>query len=307
MIDHLTSLFGQPVEDASEGKTIIFSPQTLHDADDRRPETFALFAQPANSGDLGMIDPKAASIDLTIQGRDFTLTQSPGLLQSNREGGTTGAAIWATSVRFAQWISSPDNILLKHDIIDASSSVLELGSGISGLVGCALAPRVEHVVLTDQQYTLKLLKENVNANLVPIRAGKGRIKQINTDHPSARISIESLDWETDAIAPFLANNRHLTTGADVVLACDCIYNYALIEPFTQACADICRVRQSKSELNESLPTVCVVAQHLRQPDVFEEWAEVWMRKFHTWRIPSEMLGEALGEGSGFAVHVGVLK
>jgi hypothetical protein len=41
--------------------------------------------------------------------------------------------------------------------------------------------------------------------------------------------------------------------------------------------------------------------------VFEEWAEVWLRKFHTWRIPTEMLDEALGEGSGFAVHVGILK
>ena len=115
-----------------------------------------------------------------------------------------------------------------------------------------------------------------------------------------------MDWETDEIAPFLADNG-LTTGADVVLACDCIYNYALIEPFTQACADVGRVRQQSSETDESTPTVCVVAQHLRQPDVFEEWAEVWMRKFHTWRIPTEMLGEALGEGSGFAVHVGVLK
>jgi predicted nicotinamide N-methyase len=270
-------------------------------------ETFDLFAQPPNSGDLGMIDPKAASVDLTIQGRDFTLTQSPGLLQSNREGGTTGAAIWATSVRFAQWISSPDNVLFKHGLLGTSSSVLELGSGISGLVGCVLAPQVQHVILTDQQYTLKLLKDNVNANVTANTSkGKGRTKRTNQDHSGANIAVESLDWETDAIAPFLANNG-LTTGADVVLACDCIYNYALIEPFTQACADVCRVRQQSSGTDESTPTVCVVAQHLRQPDVFEEWAEIWMRKFHTWRIPTEMLGEALGEGSGFAVHVGVLK
>ena len=162
MTDHLTTIFGQQVEDASEGKTANIDinhsmPLTMY------AETFDLFAQPPNSGDLGMIDPKAASIDLAIQGRDFTLTQSPGLLQSNREGGTTGAAIWATSVRFAQWISSPDNVLFKHGLLGASSSVLELGSGISGLVGCVLAPQVERVVLTDQQYTLKLLKDNVNA------------------------------------------------------------------------------------------------------------------------------------------------
>lgn len=254
-----------------------------------------------------MIDPKAASIDLTIHGRDFTLTQSPGLLQSNREGGTTGAAIWKTSVRFAQWVSSPENALFKHGILDVSSSVLELGSGISGLVGCILAPRVRQVVLTDQQYTLKLLKDNVTANIAA-ETGKGKkqSKRTHQDQSGSNIAVESLDWETDAITPFLAANG-MSNGADVVLACDCIYNYALIEPFTQACADICRVRRESSELAESKPTICVVAQHLRQPDVFEEWAEVFMSKFHTWRIPSEMLGEALGEGSGFSVHVGLLK
>lgn len=254
-----------------------------------------------------MIDPKAASIDLTIHGRDFTLTQSPGLLQSNREGGTTGAAIWKTSVLFAEWLSSPDNVLYKHSILDASSSVLELGSGISGLVGCVLAPHVHKFVLTDQQYTLKLLKDNVTANIAT-NSGKGKkqSKRTNPDHSGTNIVVEALDWETDAITPFFAANG-MPNGADVVLACDCIYNYALIEPFTQACADICRVRQQSSELAESKPTVCVVAQHLRQPDVFEEWAEVFMSKFHTWRIPSEMLGEALGEGSGFSVHIALLK
>ena len=272
-------------------------------------ETFDLFSQATSTGDLGMLDPKAASIDLTIRGRDFTLTQSPGLLQSDREGGTTGAAVWATSVRVAQWIADPGNVLFKQSVLGPTSSVLELGSGISGVVGCVLAPRIERLILTDQQYTLKLLKENVAANTVTTSTPKSKkqTKGSSHKHASSNIDIEPLDWETDSIAPFLTSNG-LTTGVDVVLACDCIYNYALIEPFTQACADICRVRQqASSELDELQPTVCVVAQHLRQPDVFEEWAEVFMRKFHTWRIPSEMLGEGLGEGSGFCVHVALLK
>ena len=272
-------------------------------------ETFDLFSQATSTGDLGMLDPKAASIDLTIRGRDFTLTQSPGLLQSDREGGTTGAAVWATSVRVAQWIADPENVLFKQSVLGPTSSVLELGSGISGVVGCVLAPRIERLILTDQQYTLKLLKENVAANTVTTSTPKSKkqTKGSSHKHASSNIVIEPLDWETDSIAPFLTSNG-LTTGVDVVLACDCIYNYALIEPFTQACADICRVRQqASSELDELQPTVCVVAQHLRQPDVFEEWAEVFLRKFRTWRVPSELLGEALGEGSGFSVHVGVLR
>lgn len=255
-----------------------------------------------------MLDPKAASVDVTIQGRDFTLTQSPGLLQSNREGGTTGAAVWATSVRFAQWLSSPDNVLYKHGVLGASTTVMELGSGISGLVGCVLAPQVQRVVLTDQQYTLKLLQENVLANMPATNAkGKKQPKRSNAKDGGANVAVEPLDWETDAIAPFL-NANALAHGVDVVLACDCIYNYALIEPFTQACADICRARQQHCDLDGGLqPTVCVVAQHLRQPDVFEEWAEVFTRKFCTWRVPSGLLGDALGEGSGFCVHVAVLK
>jgi hypothetical protein len=272
-------------------------------------ETFDLFSQAMSTGDLGMLDPKAASIDLTIRGRDFTLAQSPGLLQSDREGGTTGAAVWATSVRVAQWIADPENVLFKQNVLGTTSSVLELGSGISGVVGCMLAPKVERLILTDQQYTLKLLKENVTTNTVTMSTLKGK-KQTkgssHKDHQRSNIVIEPLDWETDSIAPFLTSNG-LTTGVDVVLACDCIYNYALIEPFTQACADICRVRQQASELDELQPTMCVVAQHLRQPDVFEEWAEVFLRTFRTWRVPSELLGEALGEGSGFSVHVAVLR
>jgi len=251
-----------------------------------------------------MLDPKAASLDLTIRGRDFTLTQSPGLLQSDREGGTTGAAVWATSVRVAQWIADPENVLFKQKVLGQTSTVLELGSGISGVVGCVLASRVERLVLTDQQYTLKLLKENVAAN-TPKNRKQARGSSSHKD-ASSNIVIEPLDWETDSIAPFLSLNG-LMTGVDLVLACDCIYNYALIEPFTQACADICRVRQQASELDGLQPTVCVVAQHLRQPDVFEEWAEVFLRTFRTWRISAELLNEALGEGSGFSVHIAVLK
>ena len=38
-----------------------------------------------------MIDPKATDLELTVNGRDYTITQSPGILSSNRAEGTTGA------------------------------------------------------------------------------------------------------------------------------------------------------------------------------------------------------------------------
>jgi hypothetical protein len=55
------------------------------------PETFFLFSQPIPSANLGFVDPKASELDITIRGRDYTIHQSPAVLASNREGGTTGA------------------------------------------------------------------------------------------------------------------------------------------------------------------------------------------------------------------------
>lgn len=56
-----------------------------------RVETFILYSQPIPSLDLGFIDPRAASVDLSVAGHDFTIHQSPAVLSSSRAGGTTGA------------------------------------------------------------------------------------------------------------------------------------------------------------------------------------------------------------------------
>ena len=95
-------------------------------------------------------------------------------------------------------------------------------------------------------------------------------------------------------------------GVDLLIACDCIYNYALIEPFVQTCVDVCKVRREEGDGAKS-DTVVVVAQQLRQPDVFEEWLDVFGRAFRTWRMPDDVLTEGLREGSGFVVHLGMLK
>lgn len=54
-------------------------------------ETFLLYAQPIPSSNLGFIDPKSSSVDVTVAGRSLTIHQSPGVLASDRAGGTTGA------------------------------------------------------------------------------------------------------------------------------------------------------------------------------------------------------------------------
>lgn len=50
-----------------------------------------MFSQSIPSQNLGFVDPKATSLELSIGGRDLTINQSPTILSSNRGGGTTGA------------------------------------------------------------------------------------------------------------------------------------------------------------------------------------------------------------------------
>ncbi|CAK1363823.1 Diaminohydroxyphosphoribosylamino-pyrimidine deaminase [Cercospora beticola] len=261
-------------------------------------ETFDIFSQPFSMEDLGMLDPKATVLDITIAGRDFEITQSPGLLQSSRDGGTTGAALWQSTLRCAEWLASPTNFLYTSGILDSGSLVLELGAGISGILPCILASHVKKVVATDQPYTLKALRSNIDMNARSNRT-TNKMKDYN-------IEVCPLDWEKDDVAGFL-RAHDFQGGFDAILACDCIYNYALIEPFVQTCADLCRSRSRDEHHTANRPTICVVVQQLRQAEVFEQWMSAFHKLFRSWRIPGDLLPRDLQEDSGFAVHVGILR
>ncbi|KAK1829018.1 hypothetical protein QBC39DRAFT_141017 [Podospora conica] len=272
-------------------------------------ETYDLFAQSLPSHSLGFIDPKALTLDLTIAGRDLVIHQSPGILSSNRAGGTTGAVLWKVTPLFAAWFSSPSlNPLFTHSILTPSSYILELGCGISALVGLLTAPHISRYVLTDQPYVSKLVEANIAENTAAAtKRGGGRHKpSSSSSKPTAtddkKLIFTPLDWELSTPNPSLTASS-TTHSFDAVVACDCIYNEALIDPFVAACADVCRLRSPE----EGGPTVCVVGQQLRDPEIFEAWLEAFCRVFRVWRVPGEVLGEGMGEGSGFVVHLGVLK
>lgn len=148
---------------------------------------------------------------------------------------------------------------------------------------------------------LKLLRQNIAENLAtvfpkPKKAGRGKGVEIG----KGRIEAVELDWETSDVSQL--------QDVDVVVACDCIYNEALIEPFNGTCAAICRLRQKDvQEDGSKRPTLCLVAQQLRSPDVFEAWLKSFHEKFQVWKLPDEMLDEGLREGSGFVVHVGIVR
>ncbi|OXV09224.1 hypothetical protein Egran_03012 [Elaphomyces granulatus] len=132
---------------------------------DEEEESFILFSRNIPSANLGFVDSRSTTVDVTIHGRDFSIRQSPTLLSSTRAGGTTGAVLWKITPNFAEWISSKsNNPLWEYSILKSSATIVELGCGISGLVALTLAPLVTRYIVTDQEYVRKLLMENLETN-----------------------------------------------------------------------------------------------------------------------------------------------
>ncbi|KAH7017669.1 hypothetical protein EDB80DRAFT_293599 [Ilyonectria destructans] len=284
--------------------------------EDPEEETFILYSQPLPSLDLGFIDARASVIDVSVAGRDFTIHQSPSVLSSNRAGGTTGAVLWKITPTFASWLASPSNPLFTSGALGnpSSASVLELGCGISPLSALGLAPRVARYVLSDQPYVQRLLQRNLDENLPSTASpsvhgsgsrARGKKRGASAAHGSqANVHFVALDWETDEVTPSLTASDQVRSF-DAVVACDCVYNYALVTPFVQTCVDACRLRIKDS--TEDRPCVCVIGQQLRNDEVFESWLETFLASFRVWRVPDTALPEELRSTAGFVVHVGVLR
>ncbi|KAJ0115284.1 diaminohydroxyphosphoribosylamino-pyrimidine deaminase [Diaporthe amygdali] len=309
----------------------------------KKAKAFLLFSQSIPSqNELGIIDPKAPTLELTVNGHDLTITQSPSVLSSNRAGGTTGAVVWKVTPMFAEWLASPTNIFARAGVLSTSSTVLELGCGVSALVGLALGPLVARYVLSDQPYVARFVEQNLGQNRRaaggggrPVarpsgKRGRGR----GRPHPGAlspsssssspgaaaaaaaggaagSVAFHPLDWEADTPTHTLTG-REDARSFDLVLGCDCVYNEALIPPFVQTCLDVCELRSAEGSLEAAPagrpPCLCVVAQQLRDPEIFEAWLrEFCARGFRAWRISDTELPEGLRSSDGFVIHVGVLQ
>lgn len=173
----------------------------------------------------------------------------------------------------------------------------------------------------------------------PLRNGGARNQPVSDG--VGNVTFVALDWETDSPqtlkkaipsdtstggSPHQSRSSSRTRnsqdagdqdfGFDLVLACDCIYNDALVAPFLKTCADICRLRPVFSEAaggdresDEDMwkPTLCIIAQQLRSHEVFEEWIREALMEFRVWRVPDEVIGKELGDGSGYVVHALLLR
>ncbi|KAF3407349.1 Diaminohydroxyphosphoribosylamino-pyrimidine deaminase [Talaromyces pinophilus] len=314
---------------------------------DAEEESFLLFSRSTPSNNLGFLDSRATTIDLTINSHDYTIHQSPTLLSSTRDGGTTGAVLWKITPLFASWISSVSSNPFWRSgqmLKGGEAAVIELGCGISGLVALTLAPLVRKYVATDQEYVRRFFRQNIDENrhitAAAASSKKGSSKKARAaatggggtkrgkDTPnSSNIEFIPLDWEIDVPRneTLHADDTTDEAGFDLVVSCDCIYNEALIPSFVRTCADICLLRSAVNKPSnegeeKKNPTIAIIAQQQRSPDVFEAWLKETLRHFRVWRVEkfdvspsSASAGEGgggssgLGDGSGYMVHVLVLR
>jgi hypothetical protein len=170
--------------------------------------------------------------------------------------------------------------------------------------------------MTDQDYVLRLLQQNLSENQQDTSSSsKGRkstakFKRGNTSSLPAKsnnnIAARTLDWETDEVTTSLTGSES-DESFEAIIACDCIYNDALIDPLVQTCVQVCKLRISDSSGGTRKPTVCIVAQQLRSPDVFEGWLKVFFQFFRVWRVPDGEVIDELKSHSGFVLHLGILR
>jgi hypothetical protein len=224
--------------------------------------------------------------------------------------------VWKVTPLFAEWIAAP-NFLHGIGYLSSATTVLELGAGVSGIVASVVGPLVKRYIATDQDYVIRILKQNIAENLPTPKSAtkkpgaKGKRSQVSRDLNAPCIETLELDWEHDYASSlrFLLNYGQappddVPKGVDLVVACDCIYNDMLIEPFNNICAQICRLRSAEQD---GKPTLVLIAQQLRAYEVFESWLKSFHRSFHVWRVPDELLTPPLRENTGYIVHAGILR
>lgn len=267
-----------------------------------------MFSQDIPSNNLGFVDATADTIEIEIAGHDYTFHQSPGLLHSNSAGGTTGAVLWKVTPRLAAWLASFPSILSDLHALHPGSVVVELGCGLTGLIGQVLSQYVQRYILTDQPSIVRHLKSNLldESPREKTSGTKSKKKRATSTGKHAVLEVMALDWEKDA-ATNLKASLLADANIDLLILCDCVYNEYLVKPLVQTCVDTCRLGSGGDGVGDGNPTVVLVAQQLRSDAILELFLETMIKHFEVWRVPEERIAADLGPNSGYAVHLAILR
>ncbi|ODV85345.1 hypothetical protein CANARDRAFT_23414 [[Candida] arabinofermentans NRRL YB-2248] len=263
-------------------------------------DLYSTRAPPPNRG-LGYIS-RASALPISV-GTIFELQveQSVSLFNdsNNNNGSTTGWLTWSISPLMVEWLleCEPNNPFYNKF---EKSTVVELGSGISGLLGCTLALKCSKFICTDQAPLLKLLKRNIFNNVSNIGSttiielnnhddkkkplGKlNKIKKTKQDIPM--VEVVEYDWEetyNDEILRLLDNDY-----PDFLITCDTVYNPYLIPHLVNAMDNL-----------SNRATHVIVGLQLREESLLQTFLEEATEKFEVYSVNDDILSDELRQGYG---------
>ncbi|CCH46492.1 putative nicotinamide N-methyltransferase [Wickerhamomyces ciferrii] len=171
--------------------------------------------------DLGIIskDPK---LDITFQNSDYSIEQSISNL--NNSSSSTGFVLWKITIPFIKWLQ-------QRNVYDFHGKfVIEIGSGVTGLLASTIGPKTGHYISTDQYHLLKLLKKNIINNVPLFRSSTMECEGIpKRKHALPVLDVVTFDWEHIDQGLFEINQVQ-NGDPDFIIGCDVVYNDYLV-PF----------------------------------------------------------------------------
>lgn len=235
--------------------------------DDVSEHVYSLYTDraPVEGQNLGYVDRSKDHIEIVLpeSALDLHIRQSISSLSSKTQTSSTGFICWQTALLIADWILSDNKCLPRRMIEDRV--VLELGTGVSALLASTIGPLCSHYICSDQKHLLKLMKLNFGENVVTQRY----TTSTGNDPPVMpskckdiwpKIDFIELDWESPEWGASELERLSGKKCADVVIACDTVYNSYLVPYF---------IETVKSMM--SFDSVAVVAMQLRDESVLEDF------------------------------------
>uniref|UniRef100_A0A0D9WKP9 Uncharacterized protein n=1 Tax=Leersia perrieri TaxID=77586 RepID=A0A0D9WKP9_9ORYZ len=200
-------------------------------------ETMLLWAlgQPASQRHNAFVRQSSHSLTLDACGRRLSLLQSPSSMATP---GVTGAVVWDSAIVLAKFIEhSVDSSLL----LLRGARAVELGAGC-GLAGCVAALLGAHVLLTDLPDRLKLLRKNVDLNVLACRGSARVADLVWGDEPDPDLLNPPLDfvlgsdviYSEEAVDDLLLTLNHLSAPQTTIILAAELRNDVVLECFLDA-------------------------------------------------------------------------
>lgn len=219
--------------------------------------------------------------ELTIElanGQELNILQSMSELNSTKETSSTGFICWKSSVLFLNWLDSE-----KCPFKLKNMNIVELGSGVGGILASALGPKSKSYVASDQKHILKLLKRNIVENTLGFMSSTIDVKTTKKKVLPV-INVIEFDWEY--IKHGMYEYEQINQPADLIVSCDTIYNEFLVPHLVEAI---------KSLLTPT--SGAIITAQLRDPQMCEVFVQLLIEQgMNIYSVPNHLLSPQLLQG-----------